>query len=191
MQASVHFNPKDMAKFSAAMDELSKQTRKEMPVLLKEQAVFFVRNAISSTPLAKKEVRVVWDFLLQKIVSAKRGRLPSHQKAYTKTPKGRGFARAGWVRAMRQGLQKSSEADKWAWGQAPAFGYYAAQLTGHAPVIELGNDVPYILVLDRGGKGNKAADIEGKALRKTTYFIEKRLSAMAQRLQSRWKTSAF
>ena len=164
MNATFKFDPVQMQRMKRATDELAKVTGRSMPNVVRLSAIWFAKSALKRTPIAPKKIRT--QFIKQD------GKWVHTDKAHTFKPKGRGFAKAGWVKSLR-GLGRSSNESGFAWGKAWQLSGFTDALRKFAqPHVIMSNSIPYIETLNR--KGNKRGTGQ--------HFMDASLKAAATRM---------
>ena len=103
-------------------------------------------------------------------------------------PRTRGFAKAGWVKAM-EGLGMVVRASHHLRGgrRGTAMGIFTDGRSGWRPFVDVGNAVPFIMLLDRGGGGNSAAHIQSRASDHVSRRMGRTLDRLAQRQKRKWR----
>lgn len=193
---SIEFAPGDRRALSMLLSEIEKTTKAELPKIIRNAGRDFSRSAISVTPVVKKKIKVRTVVVRDKAgkVVLRGGKpiwIPVKNK-FSITPKGRGYAKAGWVKAMLGlGINPVSAVRSWARAGALQHGHFVNGLKQKNPFVEIGNKIPYIEELDRGGSDNPAHHIMSKALSKTIVRTEQGLENAVQIYERRWRRVRF
>jgi len=196
IDSNISLNPNDRRALQQLLVEMQKTTRAELPKIIRNAGRDFSRAAIAATPIVKKtiKVRVIK-------VRSKTGKVVLRdgkpiwfrlKKAKTIKPEGRGYAKAGWVWAM-QGLKMTPVAGVRAFTRRGALqhGHFVDGLKNKNPFVEVGNRIPYIEELDRGGSNNPASHIMSKAISKMIQKTERSLENAARIYERRWRRVRF
>lgn len=159
-QATIEMDPASRRKFTANVKAMMRQTGADLPKVIRNAGRDFSRSAMRYTPAA----------------------------APRKAPKTRGFAKAGWVRAMKGlGLTVKAQHHRRGGQQGEAMGIFKNGLRAWRPFVDIGNETPYIVLLDRGGEGNRAAHILSRSIADTNKKMTKSLRRLSARQGHKWK----
>ena len=101
------------------------------------------------------------------------------------TLKGRGYAKAGWIKAFR-GLNITKKAGierlaKKQSGSAAKFSHFVDGLNKKKPFVEIGNKIPYIAKLD------SERFILGAAMAKVQFTMLKTINNFAAKMEKKWQ----
>lgn len=154
---TIQFDPSDVKRLQNAITEMQAVTKAEMPKVVRNTGRDFCRSAMKYTPLAPPKT------------------------------KGRGFAKAGWVKAM-MGLGMTVQTSFHAQGgkKALALSDFVDKLKAQTPSVLIANEIPYIEELDRGSGQNPPFHILAKATAETANKMEARLTRMGRRMAGKW-----
>ena len=198
---TIEFTPESQRQFVSLVDETMKVTGRELKVVLFIAGKSLARKLFEATPEMRKNTArhvIIKDLppevrshLLRAGISVEgQTSIPARKlgrefKPYT--PKGRGFAKAGWIRGLQGTRAKQAVQIHFlgkGWRKA---GDYVEKLKGARPRLEIANSVPYIETLNaRGGTGGKAYFFQ-TAFGRLNREMEKRLSDFARKAFSNWR----
>lgn len=152
----------EIEKLRKVAEALSRTTGKCSWDYAEIQAKSIVKTALSITPIAKKRVRKYFLF-------TDKGNIPV--KPYWKDlSKSRGFAKSGWSKAMKSlGIAGSLYIQ--GRRQGGFYGHYKADKKNTGGILEVGNKIPYIQVLDN--KKRIAERAIKNAIFKGEYLLKK------------------
>lgn len=206
IQADMQFTPVSQAHFSALIDEMQEVTKAEMPKVIRNVSRDFCRSAMKVTPLARrlteadfqedggylvttkhKKTGKTVQFIGTKeqfTAARKSKRLLARPGQF---PKGRGYARIGWVKALVMlGVPiklKQIKADVVAINKT---GDFVDGMSHAQPYSEIANRVPYIEKLDKGGPGVTSHNIMARAMAATATSMERTLTKLSERMAKNW-----
>ena len=162
MRATVRteITPESRRKFIRNIRAMQAVTNADLPKVVRNAGRDFARSAMRYTPIAR----------------------------VSSAPHTRGFAKAGWVKAMKGLGMNVASAHHRRGGQAgEGMGLFRNGLRAFRPYVDIGNATPYIVLLDRGGDGNSAAHILSRALDDVNKKMGRRLARLKRRQGSRWR----
>lgn len=192
MSASVALDPVSVQRFNRLLAETARHSRKNLPGIIFKSATLFVRSARASTPIARKNRRIVDN-------PAYTGRGSNEPKraieAYTnvgKNPKywptrkgkndrrhpvpRRGTAKNAWAGAYRA-LGKSSRT--YGAGKGAKYGDADKRLRASIPYIEVASKAGYVIRM--------RPRLMSDALDKVSKQMESNLTKHARRAARKWR----
>jgi hypothetical protein len=176
---AIKWDEMQSATFAAHIDEMQRLTGAEVPKIVRNIGRDYVRAAVKVTPIAKttqkSDYRRRQDGTFYKLPK------PKGYKVW-----GRGFAKAGWIKAFA-GLGISAQKEPPAkdvrrGNKAFRFGVFRDGRHRPNPFVEVGNAVPYIGKLDRDER------IQQRALHIATVRTENKLRELSNELANKWRS---
>ena len=159
-QYNTEIDPASRRKFVKNIKAMQRLTGADLPKIVRNAGRDFSRSAMRYTPAA----------------------------APRKAPKTRGFAKAGWVKAMKGlGMTVKAQHHRRGGRQGESMGIFKNGLRAWRPYVDIGNATPYIMLLDRGGEGNRAAHILSRSLIDTNKKMHRSPPRLARRQGHKWK----
>jgi hypothetical protein len=190
----IQLEEQSRARLARALTGIEKLSGREAPIIVRNASRDFCRGAMRATPIAPRTRSTVW-----KMVRDKSGKPVPHPDGTDRALfvnvgasgryriRGRGFAKAGWVKAMtRLGMKMKTTYHTTGGQQAARFCDFSANLKASQPWTEIANMVPYIETLDHGGPHNPASHIKAKGLAYAIRTSEKGLVTLFYKMQKRW-----
>lgn len=151
----------EIDKLCKAADDMVAATGVAMPLVITNQARDISLRALKYTPIAPRSIMLYWETL--EFADGRKLRIPTAPRRIVLT--GRGFAKSGWVKALR-GLNSTGGGayTSGGTGKALQFGHFRdGRRIPFAPYVEVGNGIPYIMYLENGSKNNPPANMLRKA----------------------------
>lgn len=178
MQAE--FSKKDLMRLERNMNEMMKVTRKELPKVLTATARDFIFIAIKETPKAKK-IKILPLYRNGKKIVNRSGRTIYVRMKQARYPKGTGFAKGCWVKALT-GLKV---VPRMTWHlrskkEAIRNGSFVNRLKALEPSYLATNACPYIEDL------NSKSRFLDKSLNETMNKMERTLTRLAIKASKAW-----
>ncbi len=165
MEISATIPRVEQKRFDNLVGQMVRATDREAKIVVRNTARDTVKIAMKFTPIAE-------------------GSTKSGRRIRTK-----GFAKAGWVRAMLGlGLKPKTSVHKRGGRQGWEYGIFVDQLNRHQPAVTIGNKIPFIEALDRGSSQNPAHHILARAHIAAVNAMYFRLGRMAKRMDKRWRS---
>lgn len=158
---TVTFPPENLQRFNSLIKEMQRATGRDEKMVVRNSARDFCRAALRRTPIAQKD--------------------PFRKR------RGRGFAKSGWVKALRGlGLSTGATLIRGGKGVGLRFGDFKDGRQNVMPFVEVANQVPYITQLDTGSSKNPPYHILSLATNDTMRKMERILNRMSTRMARRW-----
>ena len=193
-------DPASVRKFESLVNETAKTMDWAVVDVVSYSAKQFVYKAISGTPMMNKaEPRMI---LLGKVnpglvaIWRRQGLIPvGAEKVNARkvgwepyTPKGRGYAKSGWMQAARKLRVKTVLSGIDTRGIRKSGLFVDGRKRKERPYIILGNRVPFIEDLNQTGKrGGRQARFFQAAFDKMNREMERKLNRWAKKAASKWK----
>jgi hypothetical protein len=166
--------------YESLIREMQRTTGADMEIVVRNVARDYTRASMRSTKIADDKVT---EF---EVITRRDGSTVLLPTGKTVTPKGRGFAKAGWLAVLAKlGVRLNSNFPVGT-GANDASDVKKNQGGGKA-IVSLANQVPYIVKLDRGDEFNKPGNIQTKAERITLRKMERHLSNQAKKMRKGWQ----
>lgn len=146
-ESNLQITKQSQREFNSLISEMQKATGADIDKVIRNMGRDFLRSALKKTPFAKKKAKLY--------VMQERADGSTFYKFMGKgTPKGRGFAKSGWV-AMFPKVGLSSSAGVKAGEASKAATDFIWRKSSGFSNMELANQIPYIEALDKGDANNK------------------------------------
>ena len=165
--------------YESLIREMQRTTGADMEIVVRNVARDYTRASMRFTKIADERVTVY------EVIQRRDGSI-YYKPIGEKTPKGRGFAKAGWLAVLAKLGVKLNSKFPVSQGAVTASDVKKNQ-GGAKAVISLANQVPYIDALDRGDERNKPGNIQTKAERATLRKMESTLNKQAKKMRKRWR----
>ena len=169
---SVEIDPRDLRDLSRLMNEMQDLTQRETKVIVRNMGRDFTKLALRLTPLAPKQVK----------------RTKGKRKGATRRIFGRGFARAGWLKALRGlGVQVKARWDQFGGKKAVRLSAFVDGLSSAKPFVIIANQIPMIELLNnKGGRGGQRHFFQ-KTLTALLIKTETTLERLSKKQARAWK----
>ena len=190
---------KEFKRFARNVEKITAMTTLEMKDIVSYNGKQFIKRAIKFTPLMRKN-QPRWipvssfdpatrsTFISAGIISADSKWIKASALGLTPyTPKGRGFARSGWLKAA-QGLKAmNANYTQYMGKYSRSFGLFRDELKRMVPRVTVGNKIPFIEDLDRGSTTNReAAHILARAMAKTNRDMQRKIEYYKRKNSMLW-----
>jgi hypothetical protein len=173
MNVSIDADPASLAKFNATLEIVLKNTGQKMPQLVAGIGRMLCYYAIKSTPIENEKQMTIPPAPAKDRTTGKYIEAPADADPDLRLISGRGFAKSGWARAMKELGGKASAV---AHGiPAAEFGGLEASKSNETATLQFFNRVPYIEDLQRGSKWNTPNDIMTKAVNQSRKDVERQI----------------
>jgi len=172
-------------------DELVRVTGRDLPTVVRMSAIWYAKSVIKKTPIAPKVI--TRNFIFLSAAQSPTGvatRIPASPFKFK--PKGRGFAKSGWVKSLR-GLGTGGADSKLAWGKAWQFSGFVNALRKFAqPHVQMTNSIPYIETLNKKGNARGTGrNFFDEAMGTTIRRMSRLLEFHAKKIDRAWKRVLF
>jgi len=194
MQFDIRFDKRSQKELQKTLQKMQALTKKEMPKIIRNFTDDYVYAASYNTPLAKR-VKIthkrIRDKSGQPITTAAGHSWYKVKKPRTVTPKGRGYAKLGWLKAAigLKSFKTVSRIIKYKWSsksKAEKISDYIDKTRGLKPYTIVTNKVPYIIGLDSGSQFNAPYHISAKSMAYVLSRWKKTISRLEKKVYSVW-----
>lgn len=198
MAVSSHIDPATMKQFNELLTETVAVTGRDVRLQCRLNGRDFIKKSIKLTPIMQRnQDRMV---AVADLSPASRSffralgirYIPARalgMKPYT--PKGRGFAKSGWLVALfGLGLRYQTVPGQLDGGRWREIGKFRDRLNATMPSVEIGNAAPFIETLNAQGGNEGQAHFFQTALEKTVRQMDYRLNYFAWQLSQRFGRGA-
>jgi hypothetical protein len=171
----IEFTKESITKFNSLLLEMQQVTKAEMPKIIRNATRDYIFKAIEATPLSEKTVNVI-------PIKTAGGKVYFKRSTKSIPIKGRGFARACWVKALEGvGLKPKTNWHLKSKKKAILFGDAKMRERDEYIEFEFANQCPYIEDLDRRSR------IAQQAMNETNKKMEQILTKLSLKMASKWR----